>query len=327
MDDSYATVFTSFVGIDVSKETWDVHELPADKPDSFTANRKGLQRLLKHLPSAGSCLIVLEATGGYERDLAAALFDAGHQVAIVNPKRARDFAKALGLLAKTDRVDARALALFAERIRPRLSQKTPVKRAELDELVARRRQLVAFQTMELNRLQMARQVTAVRSIKRHLTLLEKQIQELNTAIARLIESDDDWRRTAQIVSSAPGIGDTTAATLIAELPELGQLNRAEIASLVGVAPFNYDSGLFQGQRRIRAGRATVRTALYMGTLAAMRCNPTIRAFAERLRAKNKAFKVCLVACMRKLLTILNTMVKNNQLWFAPVAEETLQPLA
>ena len=317
MDDSCATVYTSFVGIDVSKDSWDVHVLPSGQTFSSDSDASGLKVLLAQLPQPGTCLIVMEATGGYERNLAAALFDAGHQVAIVNPKRARDFAQALGLLAKTDRVDARALALFAERVRPRLSQKTPEKQAELDELVARRRQLVEFQTMELNRLKMARQATAIRSLKQHLTLLEKQIQKLNTAIAKLIESDDDWRRTAEIVASTPGIGDITAATLIAELPELGQLNRAEIASLVGVAPFNHDSGKFQGKRRIRGGRATVRSALYMGTLTAMRCNPTIKRFAERLRAQHKAFKVCLVACMRKLLTILNLMVKSDQCWSAP----------
>ena len=319
MDDSCATVCTSFVGIDVSKDSWDVHVLPSDQAFSVDSDARGLKKLLKQLPQPGTCLIVMEATGGYERDLAAALFDAGHQVAIVNPKRARDFAKALGLLAKTDRVDARALALFAERVRPRLSKKTPEKQAELDELVTRRRQLVEFQTMELNRQKMARQVTAIRSLKRHLTLLEKHIQELNAAIAKLIESDDDWRRTAEIVSSTPGIGDTTAATLLAELPELGRLNRAEIASLVGVAPFNHDSGKFQGQRRIRAGRATVRSGLYMATLTAIRHNPTIKRFAERLMAKNKEFKVCLVACMRKLLSILNVMVKNDQCWSPPMA--------
>jgi transposase len=314
MDSSDATVFTAFVGIDVSKNTWDVHVLPEEKGFSLPASPRGAAALLKQLPPPGNCLIVLEATGGYERDLAAALFDAGHQVAIVNPKRARDFAKALGRLAKTDRIDARGLALFAERVRPRLSQKTPEKQAELDELVGRRRQLVDFQTMDLNRLKMVRQVTAVRSIKRHLTLLEKQIHELNAAIAQLIQSDDDWRRTAEIVVSTPGIGDTTAAALIAELPELGKLNRAEIAALVGVAPYNADSGTTKGPRSIRGGRASVRTALYMGTLAAMRCNPTIRAFAERLKTKSKAFKVRILACMRKLLTILNTMVKNNETW-------------
>lgn len=319
MHDSCTTAFTSFVGIDVSKDAWDVCLLPQGKTFTISAHPQGLTAILQQLPPPGSCLIALEATGGYERDLAVALFDAGHQVAVVNPKRARDFAKALGLLAKTDRVDARGLALFAERVRPRLSQKTPEKRAELDELVTRRRQVVDFQTMDLNRLKMARQTTAVRSIKRHLTGLEKQIAELNAAIAKLIESDDECRRTAEIVSSAPGIGDTTAATLIAELPELGKLNRGEIASLVGLAPFNHDSGKYQGQRRIRGGRASVRTGLYMGTLAAIRFNPIIRAFAERLRAQSKPFKVRLIACMRKLLTILNTMVKNNETWRAETA--------
>ena len=320
MDDSCATTCTCFVGIDVSKDSWDVHVLPSGQCFSLASDRSGHKKILKQLPQPGTCLIVMEATGGYERDLAATLFDAGHQVAIVNPKRGRDFAKAFGLLAKTDRVDARALALFAERMRPRLSQKTPAKQAELDELVARRRQLVEFQTMERNRLEMARQATAIHSLKKHLTLLEKQIKQLNAAIAKLIESDDDWRRTAEIVSSTPGIGDTTAATLIAELPELGQLNRAEIASLVGVAPFNDDSGKFEGRRRIRGGRSTVRTALYMATLSAMKCNPTIKRFADRLKDQHKAFKVCLVACMRKLLTILNLMVKNNQSWSDSVAK-------
>lgn len=319
MNDTDVIAYTSFVGIDVSKDSWDLHLRPQDQSFSFAANANGLKSLLKQLPQPGTCLIVLEATGGYERDLAAALFDVGHRVAIINPKRAREFAKALGLLAKTDRVDARALALFAERVGPRLSQKTPEKQAELDELVARRRQLVEIQTMELNRLKMARQITAIRSLKRHLALLEKHLQELNQAIAKLIESDDDWRRIAEILASTPGVGDTTAATLIAELPELGKLNRAEIASLVGVAPFNHDSGRFQGQRRIRGGRDTVRTGLFMATLAAMRCNPKIRLFAQRLKTKHKPFKVCLIACMRKLLTILNLMVKNNQTWSAPVA--------
>lgn len=315
MDDSRTPGFTAFVGIDVSKDAWDVHVLPQEKAFTVSTPQRPTA-IIKLLPPPGSCLIVLEATGGYERDLATALFDAGHQVAVVNPKRARDFAKALGLLAKTDRVDARALALFAERVRPRLSQKTPEKRAELDELVNRRRQLVDFQTMDLNRLKMARQATALRSIKRHLALLEKQISEINAAIDKLIQSDDEWRRTAEVVSSAPGIGDTTAATLIAELPELGKLNRGEIASLVGLAPFNHDSGKFQGQRRIRGGRAAVRTALYMGTLAAIRFNPTIRVFAQRLSTQSKPFKIRLIACMRKLLTILNTMVKNNETWRA-----------
>lgn len=314
MTHSETHTFTSFVGIDVSKDTWDIHVLPSGNSCSTTTDSQGLAELLKLLPPAGSCAIVMEATGNYERDLAIALLDAGHRVAIVNPKRARDFAKSMGRLAKTDRVDAESLALFAERVRPRLAEKPTEKQLQLDELVARRRQLVDFQTMDRNRQKMARQATTIRSIARHLTLLEKQITELNLAIAELIESDDDWRHTAELIVSTPGIGATTAATLIAELPELGQLNRAQIASLVGVAPFNHDSGKYQGQRRIRGGRAMVRTALYMATLTAMRFNPAIREFATRMSAKSKPFKVRIVACMRKLLIILNTLVKNNQPW-------------
>ena len=318
MDDSCTRELTAFVGIDVSKDAWDVHVLPESQAFTLPASKKGLAALLKQLPVPGSCFIVIEATGGYERDLAAGLFDAGHQLAIVNPKRVRDFAKALGLLAKTDRVDASVLALFGEKVRPRPSQKTPEKLAELEELVTRRRQIVDFQTMDLNRLENARNVTAIRSIKRHLALLDKQLAELNAAIAKRIESDDEWRQTAKIVASAPGIGDATAAVLIAELPELGRINRQEIASLIGVAPFNHDSGKLKGKRCVRGGRASVRTGLYMGTLAAMRFNPIIRRLAERLKAKGKPFKVSLIACMRKLLTILNTMVRNNEIWRVPV---------
>lgn len=311
------TVVTCFVGIDISKNTWDVHLLPDNRAFTVPATKTGLADLLPQLPAVGTCLIVMEATGGYERDLAAGLLDAGQLVSIVNPRQCRDFAKALGQLAKTDRVDARILALFAEKVRPRLSEKVTEKQAELDELVTRRRQLIAFQSAELVRQEKARYKKAISSLKKHLELLEKQIKELNAAIAKLIESDEDWRALAKIVASSPGIGPATAATLVAELPELGKLNRNEIAALVGVAPFNQDSGKFQGQRHIRGGRKNVRTGMYMATLAAMRCNPLIKAFAKRLADKGKPFKVQLIACMRKLLTILNVMVREQTLWITP----------
>jgi transposase len=314
------TLVTSFVGIDVSKNNWDVHLLPDNRSFTLPATATGLADLLPQLPAAGTCLIVIEATGGYERDLAAGLFDAGHLVSIVNPRQCRDFAKALGVRAKTDRVDARILALFAEKVRPRLSEKTTEKQAELDELVTRRRQLILFQSAELVRQEKARHKTAISSLKKLLELLGKQIKELNEAIAKLIESDDDWRARAEIVASMPGIGEATAATLIAELPELGKLNRNEIAALVGVAPFNHDSGKFQGQRRIRGGRKSVRTGMYMATLTAMRCNPLINSFALRLEAKGKPFKVRLIACMRKLLTILNVMVRDQTLWAPQIVQ-------
>jgi transposase len=307
---------TVFVGIDVSKNSWDVHWLPEGRSFAVPATTTGLADLLAQLPMAGTCLIVMEATGGYERELAAGLFDAGHLVSIVNPRQSRDFAKAVGQLAKTDRVDARILALFAEKVRPRLSEKATEKQAELEELVTRRRQLIAFQSAELVRQEKARHKQAIRSLKKHLELLEKQIRELNEAIAKLIQSDEDWRGRAEIVASMPGIGPATAATLIAELPELGKLNRSEIAALVGVAPFNQDSGKFQGQRRIRGGRKSVRTGMYMATLTAMQYNPFINAFAKRLAAKGKPFKVRLIASMRKLLTILNVMVRDQTLWIA-----------
>lgn len=304
----------TFVGIDVSKHTWDVYLLPDQQAFTVPATSQGLADLLPQLPAVGTCLIVMEATGGYERDLAAGLLDAGHLVSIANPRQCRDFAKALGQLAKTDRVDARMLALFAEKVRPRLSEKPSEEQEELDELVTRRRQLVAFQAAELVRQEKARHKQAIRSLKKHLELLEKQIKELNAAIAKLIQSDDDWRKRAEIVASTPGIGETTAATLIAELPELGKLNRSEIAALVGVAPFNHDSGKLQGKRCIRGGRKSVRTGLYMATITAMRVNPLIQVFAQRLKAKGKPFKVRLIACMRKLLTILNVMVREQTLW-------------
>jgi len=311
---SMDAAMTSFVGIDVSKNSWDMHRLPDQCSFTFPATKTGLADLLKQLPTAGTCLIVLEATGGYERDLAAGLFDAGHLVSIVNPRQCRDFAKAIGQLAKTDRVDARILALFAEKVRPRLSEQATEKQAELDELVTRRRQLILFQSAETVRQEKARHKKTISGLKKHLEWLEKQIKELNEAIAKLIESDDDWRARAEIVASTPGIGLATAATLIAELPELGKLNRSEIAALVGVAPFNHDSGKFQGQRHIRGGRKSVRTGMYMATMAAMRWNPHINSFALRLEAKGKPFKVRLIACMRKLLSILNVMVRDQTLW-------------
>jgi len=305
---------SSFVGIDVSKHSWDVHVLPTNLALNLPATADGLAALLPQLPPAGTCLIVIEATGGYERDLAAGLLDAGHSVAVVNPRRTRDFAKAQGTLAKTDRIDARLLATFAETMRPRLTPRTPEEQSELQELIVRRRQLIGMRTMELNRKQMLRHKAPLKNALKHLEYLDKEIKKLEAEIAQRIENDDDWRAAAQIVASAPGIGPATAATLVAELPELGNLNRAKIAALVGVAPYNNDSGTQNGKRRVRGGRASIRTALYMATLAAMRCNPVIKAFANRLKHQTKPFKVKLIACMRKLLVILNTMVKNQSTW-------------
>lgn len=303
-----------FIGIDVSKAAWDVHVLPEGRSFTIRVDDGAVERLLKQLPSPEASLIVLEATGGLERHLVAELIDAGWTVAVVNPRQVRDFAKALGRLAKTDRIDAETLALFAERVQPRPTQKVPKNQQELEALVTRRRQLVGLRSMETMRRQQASSKVASRSIDKLLKVLDQQIAALDKAIARLIETDDDWRTKRDLIQSVPGVGPTTSATLVAELPELGRLNRQEIAALAGLAPFNHDSGVFRGQRRIRGGRGALRAALYMAALTAKRCNQRLRAFAERLHKAGKPFKVVITACMRKLLTILNTLVRTGTPW-------------
>lgn len=312
--------FTSFIGIDIALKTWDVHRSDQGSSWRSATDAEALRNLLNRLADVrGHALIVLEATGGLERPLAAALMDAGHHVAIVNPRQVRDFAHALGRRAKTDRLDAQVLALFGEKIAPRPAVRTSDQAAELEALVLRRRQLVELRAGESTRKKQTFSTTAQKLIDKLLTLLSKQIDELEAAIARLIQSDDDWKRKADLVDSAPGVGATTAATLVAELPEIGALNRQEIASLAGVAPHPDDSGQHTGVRKIAGGRRSVRSTLYMATLAALRCNPTIKRFYQRLRAHGKAFKVAMVAAMRKLLTILNTLVKTNTPWRSETA--------
>lgn len=273
--------------------------------------------MLQALPPTEQAAIVLEATGGYERAVTCFLLDAGYRVAVVNPRRVRDFAKCLGLFAKTDRLDAAIIARFGQQTNPRWTPLLSAEQAELAELVVRRRQLVELRTMESNRLKQTVNKVAQRSISQLLKTLDSQIKGLEAEITRLIESDDDWRAKSELLQSVPGVADKTSATLLAELPELGELNRSEIAALVGVAPFNDDSGQHQGQRRIAGGRASVRNILYMAAQSAIRHNPIIKAFALRLRANTehkKAPKEIIVACMRKLLVILNTMLKNKTPW-------------
>jgi transposase len=305
---------TTFVGIDVSKQRWDLCVLPGGQTAKLSADTDGLNRLRELLKPHGRCLIVVEATGGYERRLVAELIDAGHDVARVNPRQVRDFARSLGQLAKTDRIDARVLALFAEKVQPRPCEKTPENQAEIEGLLARRRQLVQMKTGEQNRLHQSQVKKVRRSVSHMLDQLREEIDEVDRDIAELIEDNEDWNARVQQLASVPGVGPVTSRTLVAELPELGKLNRQAIAALVGVAPFNRDSGLFRGKRRIWGGRATVRATLYMAALTACRHNDVIRRFAERLRQAGKAAKVVLTACMRKLLTILNTMVRENTHW-------------
>jgi len=303
-----------WIGIDVAKATLDLHLLPSGQAHSLPNTSPGHTQLKKLLPDPSGCLIVLEATGGYEREVVADLIDAGYRVAVINPKRARDFARALGLVAKTDRIDARVLALFAQKIQPAPSQKTPEKQAEIQQLVARRRQLIDLRTQESNRWEITKAKIARKSIQAVLNTLERQIHDIEGAIEALIESDDDWRHKAQLVQSVPGLGGVTATTVVADVPELGKLNRQEISALVGLAPYNRDSGQLKGKRSIGGGRKSVRSVLYMAALAARRCNPVIKAFADRLALHGKPFKVVLTACMRKLLIILNSILKSGRPW-------------
>jgi transposase len=304
----------TFVGIDVAKATLDLHFLPSGQAHSLANTPAGHRQLLKLLPLPAVCRIVLEATGGYERQLVADLLDAGFHVAVVNPKRVRDFARALGLAAKTDRLDARVLALFAEKVQPAPAQKTPEKQAEIQQLVGRRRQLIELRTQESNRWDVTHSKAARKSIQAVLNTLERQVRDIEKAIEDLVESDDEWRQKTELVQSVPGLGGVTATTLLADVPELGQLNRQQISSLVGLAPFNRDSGQHQGKRAIGGGRKSVRCVLYMAALAARRCNPVIKAFADRLTLHGKPFKFVLTACMRKLLVIVNSLVKSGQPW-------------
>jgi transposase len=312
MQDSVAT----WIGIDVGKDSLDVAWGSGDKSHRLSAanSSAGLTSLVRQVPPPTEARVVVEATGGYERALVTALVESGYRVAVVNPRHVRDFAKALGILAKTDRIDALVLARFGHQVQPRVLEEDPAERAELVQLVTRRRQLIDLRTMELNRQQQTTVRPARKSIEHILKLLAKEIDQLEAEIARLLQSDDDWRAKIELLSTTPGVAKVTSATLVAEVPELGRLNRQAIAALVGVAPFNDDSGRHRGTRRVKGGRASVRRVLYMATLSARRCNPVIRAFGERLATQGKKPKVIITACMRKLLVILNTMLKNNTPW-------------
>lgn len=307
------------IGIDVAKATLDLHVLPTGQTQTLPNTQAGHEQLKKLLPRPATCLIVLEATGGFEREVVADLTDAGYRVAVINPKRARDFAKALGLLAKTDRIDAKVLALFAEKVQPAPSVKTPEKQAEIQQLVARRRQLIDLKTQESNRWDVTHAKAARTSIQAVINTLEAEIRGIEKAIETLLESDDDWQHKIQLIQSVPGLGAVTATTVIADVPEIGKLNRQQISALIGLAPFNRDSGAMKGKRSISGGRKSVRCVLYMAAIAARRSNPVIKAFANRLAQHGKPFKVIITACMRKLLVILNSIVKSGQPWMPQTA--------
>jgi transposase len=304
----------SFVGIDIAKQHLDVCVLPERRTFQIPYGEKGLKDLIDQLLQMKPTLIVVEATGGYERRLAAELLQAGLALAVVNPARVRHLAKGHGTLAKNDRIDAYNLALFAQIVRPVTRGKTSQKQAELNDLVARRRQLVEMIVMEGNRLETLADGCVRQSVVTIMNLLQEQRQEIDDKIARHLRSDDQWNGKVQLLTSVPGVGPVTASTLVAELPELGELNRRAIASLAGLAPFDHDSGGWHGRRFIHGGRKSVRVVLHMATLTATRCNPLIKTFYNRLIAKGKTFRCAMVACARKLLILLNSLVKENRSW-------------
>ena len=306
------------VGIDVSKQHLDIATSASRAIFRFSNDSAGFHKLLKSLPPASRTQVVLESTGIYHFELLVFLVERDYRVAVVSPARVRAFAHAMNILAKTDKLDATVLVRFSQRVEELKFAAVPSeKQQKIHALITRRRQLVEIQVQEKNHREAVRDQTVQDDIAKTLEFFNQRIDELNRQISELVDSDDQWKPLADLLQSVPGIGPTTAATLIAELPELGQLNRQEIAALVGVAPFNKDSGQTTKKRCIRGGRASVRNALYMATLAAMRFNPLVIAFNKRLAAQNKPFKVRLIACLRKLLTILNAMVKNNTHWTCP----------
>jgi len=308
-----------FVGIDVAKATLDIALRPSEQLWQILYDDAQIEALVIQLSELSPTLIVVEATGGLERILVAALVAANLPVVVINPRLARDFAKAIGRLAKTDRIDAQVLAHYGEAIRPSRRPLPDADTQQLRALVDRRRQLMDMMSAEQSRLNTSS--ARIRdAIEYHLTWLRQQVARLDEALDGMLKASSLWREYEAILQSTPGVGPVLSRTLISQLPELGDLNRKEVAALVGVAPFNRDSGTWRGRRTIWGGRATVRAVLYMSTLVATRYNPVIREFYERLLVSGKVKKVALIACMRKLLTILNAMIKHQQQWQPRVAK-------
>jgi len=304
----------TYIGIDVAKSSLEVAIHDQAQQSSFLNSEEGIRQAVDHIKKLSPSLVVLEATGGFESILAAALSLARLPVVVVNPRQVRDFARATGRLAKTDTIDAGVLAHFAAAIKPELRPFQDEAVQVLKDLVARRQQLIEMLTAEKNRLSTARNRIVRENIQAHIKWLQKELSGTDTGLRELIEASPVWREKDNLLQTVPGVGNTTSATLLANLPELGNLNRRQIAALVGVAPYNRDSGLLRGKRAVWGGRARVRAALYMAVMAGLRWNPVIRAFYEHLCSSGKAKKVALTACIRKLLTILNAMMKNKTIW-------------
>lgn len=305
---------TTCLGIDVSKARLDVHMLRSGEAFAVARDGKGLESLVERLTALDVSLIVLEATGGFETMVAAVLAGAGLPLAVVNPRQIRSFAKALGKLAKTDAIDAEVIALFADKVRPQVRPVPTSDARALGELVARRRQIVEMIGMEANRRRHAADKRLAKTIDRHLAFLVKELAAVDADIDTDVRASPAWRETEDLLASVPGVGPVTARTLIAELPELGSLDRRKLAALVGVAPFNRDSGAWRGHRMIGGGRTSVRNVLYMAALVAIRHNPVVRATYQRLVNRGRPKKVAIIACLRQLLTILNAIVRTKSPW-------------
>jgi transposase len=303
-----------FIGIDVSKDSLNLDSQHADLQRSFTYDAPGLKSLIGLLLSLHPQLIVVEATGGYERSLAAELAAAKLPLVIVNPANVRNFAKSCGIRAKNDAIDAVVLARFGEAVKPELRPLPDQATQSLNDLVTRRRQLIDIQTAEKNRLAMASAPKVKASIQKVLALIESQLKQLDDDLDQAIQASPVWRAKDELLQSVQGIGPVTARALLAQLPELGSLPRRQIAALAGLAPYDHDSGKLKGQRCISGGRGDVRNALYMAAFAAKRFNPVIALHYKKLRLAGKKFKVAIVACMRKLLTILNAILKSATPW-------------
>jgi transposase len=313
------SISKSFIGVDVSKERLDGFCRPTGTTFSYDNTPSGIAALLQWAEAQQPQLIVLEATGGLERPLVAELVVAQLPVVVVNPRQVRDFARAIGQLAKTDRIDAAVIAHFGEAVNPEVRPWPDHLTQQMDALMTRRRQLVQMLAAERNHLVSA-PVQVQNYVKEHIVQLEELIKKLDQDIDQMITRSPIWKTKENLLRSVKGVGPVLSRTLIAELPELGQLSHQEISKLVGVAPLNNDSGRHKGYRRCWGGRASVRGPLYMATLSATRCNPVIKEFYQRLLAKGKAKKVAIVACMRKVLIVLNAIVKNNRPWDASFAQ-------
>ena len=303
----------TYVGVDVSKATLEVALGAGAGLWEFSNDEKGVRDLCNHLERIQPTLIVLEASGGLEKKAAVQFAEAELPVVVVNPTRVRNYARACGQYAKTDEIDARVIADFGQAIRPRVRPLRKKAQERFSALLTRRRQVVRMLATEKNRMSSVG-VYAEESIRRHIAWLEVELEGLNKQLQKLVEENPEYKRKATLLQTVPGVGIVTSTTLVGQLPELGLLNRQEIAALVGVAPMNRDSGRMRGRRRVFGGRAAVRSTLYMAILSAIRFNPVIKEFYERLVANGKENKVAMTACMRKLIVILNAMVRDQRPW-------------